>query len=70
MLAAVGPQILEVTDSKKGTSMTKQMAKHHKKAAKHGRAAQHTKRARGKKRDPAKKPITREKQVNGIAGFE
>lgn len=50
--------------------MSKQMGKHHKKAARHERAVRHVKRVRGRKPTRLKKPVTRGEQVTGVAAAE
>jgi len=50
--------------------MSKQVAKHHRKAARHARAARHGQRVRGRKATRARKPVTRHKHVVGGAAAE
>jgi hypothetical protein len=59
MLGVLDSSVLEVTNCKKGTPMSKHLAKRSKKAVKHGRAARPLKRARGKKPTRVKKPVAR-----------
>jgi len=47
--------------------MSKQVAKHHKKAGRHERAAQHVKRVRGGKPTRAKKLVTQDEHAVGEA---
>ena len=70
MLALLDSSVLEVTNYKKGTPMSKHMAKRRKKAVKHGHAARPLKRAPGKKPTRAKKPVARRGQVLGQAAGE
>lgn len=62
--------ILNSEKRKKGTPMSKHMAKHRKTAAKHGRAARALKGARGKKPTRVKTPVTQQDQVLGKAAVE
>jgi hypothetical protein len=65
MLGVLDSSVLEVNNYKKGTPMSKHMAKRGKQAVKHGRAARPLKRARGKKPTRVKKPVARRGRVLG-----